>query len=54
VVKVLCYKLEGRWFDPSVYNEQASRSVVVAFFSVYVAECSESSSCVRGVFTSVV
>jgi len=34
---------EGRGFD-SAYNEQANRKVVGAGCSVYVAECSESSS----------
>ena len=43
VVKVLCYKLEGRCFD-SVYNEQASRKFVSGCCKVYVAENSESSS----------
>jgi len=37
-----------------VYNEQASRNVVGACCSVYVAECSEVVAESDGVFTSVV
>ena len=43
VVKVLCHKLEGRWFD-SAYNEEASRKAVGACCNVYVAGCRESCS----------
>jgi len=47
------YLLEGPG-SKSVYNVEASRKGVGERCSVYVAECSESNSWVRGVFTSVV
>jgi len=43
------YGLEGPGSNP-FYNKQARRKIVGACCSVYVAKCSESNSCVGGVF----
>ena len=45
------FQLNERCFYEPVYNEQAARKFVHACCGVYVGECRESSSGVRGVFT---